>query len=386
MKIGIINASPFYIDVNGISYIPADEMKSLSQWFHLFEDVTLFKPELSVKDRPLGWEALDVKVKVVRLCGSDETLYSKVLAIKSMKHQMLGYDLFYYRLPNYEALLFWKNQPKNIPYFVELHGDMESSVMSGSHPWLVKKLLSKVLLYYLRKMTSSSAFVLSIGPALLEKYVYSTIPTYVTTNHLLLEKDYPIDVPIKKMSKVIHILFVGHIHDRKGLRYLFEALARLKRQNIPFEIKLAGKGVLKSYLEDYAINNNFINQVYFLGQIKHGEELFALYKQADLFILPSVAAEGVPRVTHEAMAFGCPVIATDIGSIKWQLSGDAGILIEPYNSDAIYKAIMRIVNDDDLRKRLINNGYKKSKLFSLENQERGIHAFVREQLKEILAI
>lgn len=386
MKIGIINASPFYVDADGISYISADEMKSLSQWFHLFDEVTLFKPELGNRDKPSGWEALDVKIKVVRLCRSDESLGKKILAIKAIRPQMTGYDLFYYRLPNYEALTFWKKQPQETPYFVELHGDMESAVMSGNHPWIVKKIVSKVLLYYLRKMASSSKFTLSIGPALLDKYVYSSIPTYVTTNHLLLEKDYPEDIPERNISKVLNILFVGHIHDRKGLRFLFKALAKLKQQNIPFQMNLAGKGELKSYLEDYAMKNDFIEQVSFLGQIKHGEELFDLYRQADLFILPSVAAEGVPRVIHEAMAFGCPVIATDIGSIKWQLSGHAGVLIEPNSSEAIYKAIMKIENDEDLRRILIKNGYEKSKLFSLENQEKGIHDFVRCQLKDIYTL
>ena len=47
---------------------------------------------------------------------------------------------------------------------------------------------------------------------------------------------------------------------------------------------------------------------------------------------------------------------------------------------------MKIENDEDLRRILIKNGYEKSKLFSLENQEKGIHDFVRCQLKDIYTL
>lgn len=383
MKLAIINASPFYQKENGDIIISADEMKSLKQWFPIFEDVTLFKPQKVFKSKDIeNWILVPSNVHVKKLCDEKAGLWQKFKSIKDIADIATEYDMYYYRLPNFESLFFWFKQKKWIPYFVELHGDMESAIMAGGKPFIIKKILSICLKNVFSKMASKARFALSIGPALLEKYVKSNIPTYATTNHLLTEDDYPTDIVIKEITEPINILFVGHIHNRKGLKYLFEALKMFNQQGRKFVLRIAGKGELQEYLVKYAKENGYGEKVLFLGQIKHGPDLFELYKQSDIFVLPSIAAEGVPRVTHEAMAFCCPVIATDIGSIKWQLDGGAGLVIKPRDSNAIFNALIKLIEDDKFRKEIIIRAYNKSKLFTLEKQSEGIHKFVLSQLSE----
>ena len=86
---------------------------------------------------------------------------------------------------------------------------------------------------------------------------------------------------------------------------------------------------------------------------------------------------------HEAMAFCTPVVATNIGSVKWQLNGECGVVLEPADAKALKNAIDRVLEDEGLRNKLIVNGYKKSLRFSLEEQKKGILKFVTKQLSNL---
>jgi|GEM_PF-6083421 len=382
MKVGIINASPFYRDLDGRCFTSSDEEKSLSQWYNLYDKIVLFRPEQTDGIKAKEWLKLPENVECRSLGNINLGAFKRKIVIRKVAKAANDCDIFYYRIPNYESYLFWRSQPKS-PYYVEIHGDMESAIMSGNKPWIIKKMMSKYFFYLFQKISSQANFALTIGPALRNKYIKSNIATYVTTNHLLFKEDYPKSCVIRPQNRIPLLLFVGHIHDRKGLRYLFKALKMMHEEGKPFIMKLAGTGQLQSWLEKYATDNGFIDCVHFLGQIKHGPDLFKLYQEADLFVLPSTAAEGVPRVIHEAMAFCTPVVATNIGSVKWQLNGECGVVLEPADAKALKNAIDRVLEDEGLRNKLIVNGYKKSLRFSLEEQKKGILKFVTKQLSNL---
>lgn len=382
MKIGIIEIASYFKNDDGKIFLPAHEAKSLEQWFAIFDNVTLFLSETNISTKSDDWLPLNPKVEIVRLCGRFDSWYRKYRQIKRIVNNLPNhYDYFYYRLPSVEATFFYMLLPKDVKYFVELHGDMEQSIMASSKPWIVRKIMSRWFYNIYCKMSSKGNFALSIGKALKDKYVKTDIPCYVTTNHLLPEKDYPEKCPYHPLSSEHKILFVGHIHKRKGLITLFEVLNRMHQEKFKFKMLLAGTGDLRDTLENYAEQNGFNRNIYFLGQVAHGKELFQLYREADLFVLPSIASEGVPRVTHEAMVFGCPVVATDIGSVKWQLEGGAGIVVPPGDVDELYKAIMNVFTNSELRKQLIETGFDKSCQYTLEAQAAGIQKFVTQQMK-----
>ena len=381
MKLGIVNASPYIKGSDGRIYMSPDEYKSLSQWFLIFSDVVLLRPVLDAGEVPAGWLPAPAGVAARPICRAEAPRGVRRRQVEEAARSLGEVDWLYYRLPNFESLWFWRSVDPRKPYFVELHGDMEQAVMAGSRPWPVKKAFSKLCLHRFRRLTSGARFVLSIGPALLEKYLrLPDVPSYVTTNHLLHEADYPPRLPDKVRTDVWRLLFVGHLHPRKGLIYLFEALRMLHDDGVRFSLTLAGRGSLAPRLESYARRHGFADSVRFMGQVPHGPQLFRLYEEADLFVLPSVAAEGVPRVTHEAMAFGCPVVATDIGSVGWQLAGGAGVVVAPRSAGALRQAIVRVMTDAALYDRLRREGYGRSRAFSLEKQADGIRRFVRQQL------
>lgn len=95
-----------------------------------------------------------------------------------------------------------------------------------------------------------------------------------------------------------------------------------------------------------------------------------LYRDAQLYVLASTSDfEGFPRTIWEAMANSCPVIATRVGSIPHYLEHERhALLIEPGDVEGIVQAVKRMVEDGELRRRLIRNGYAMAQSNTLDIQ------------------
>ncbi|MBW6394560.1 glycosyltransferase family 4 protein [Thermus sp. SYSU G05001] len=145
----------------------------------------------------------------------------------------------------------------------------------------------------------------------------------------------------------------------KGHRFLIEALAELPDR---VQLWLAGDGPLRPELESQVQRLGLKERVRFLGYLAH-DQLLELYRdnQVDAVVLPSVDLgdglnEGIPVALMEAMAFGCPVIATATGGIPELLRDGAGLLVPDKSSQALATAILRFLNDDTLRKETAERG------------------------------
>src|SRR6476646_8377635 len=106
------------------------------------------------------------------------------------------------------------------------------------------------------------------------------------------------------------ILSMARLAKDKGLEYLIEAAALLKRTALRFRVLIAGEGPARSHLELLARNLNVTDRVIFLG---FREDVGDLLAAADLIVLPSLR-EGLSLALLEAMAAGKAIIAASIGS------------------------------------------------------------------------
>jgi len=107
-------------------------------------------------------------------------------------------------------------------------------------------------------------------------------------------------------------------------------------------------------------NKNLSNKITLINGSDH--VLASLYKNAFCFIYPSLyEGFGIPPL--EAMALGCPVIASNVSSIP-EVVKDAGILFNPYSEESLISSIELIQNNESKRKQLIKNGFKQEKRFS----------------------
>ena len=111
------------------------------------------------------------------------------------------------------------------------------------------------------------------------------------------------------------------------------------------------------------------------------EQLLPLYRGYDIFVLPTLPGEGIPRVLLESMTAGVPVVTTRVAGIPSLIQHEVnGLLVDAPSAEAVTDAILRVVDDQALRMRLIANGYETARGFTLEAQAARMLAEVSARL------
>jgi len=160
-----------------------------------------------------------------------------------------------------------------------------------------------------------------------------------------------------------YILFVGTLLPRKNVPFLLRSYAKLKSSGqISHGLVLAGQRDASSGEIDALIHELGIAESVVITGFVEEWHLPLLYKQADLFILPS-RYEGFTLVTIEAMAYGVPVVAARTSSVE-EGTGDAAWLVELDDVDGLANAIFTLLTDETVRTRQIEAGKKRAELFS----------------------
>jgi len=161
------------------------------------------------------------------------------------------------------------------------------------------------------------------------------------------------------------VLFVGRLVERKGIRYLIEAVRRLPSP-LARRAKLVviGDGPERSVLEEQARRDGVTGRVEFRGRVS-AEELKRAYAAADVFVLPAVVdtrgdTEGLGVVLLEAMSYGVPVIGSALGGITDIVTdGATGLLVPPGDAAALAAALARLAGDPALAERLGRAGQRR---------------------------
>jgi glycosyltransferase involved in cell wall biosynthesis len=145
--------------------------------------------------------------------------------------------------------------------------------------------------------------------------------------------------------------YAARIEEGKGPMALVEALAHLNRESSVGVVRMAGIGpqlpALKELVKQLGVGEAFE----FVGHYTEPTGRGLFMSSLDVFVLPSLA-EGTPNSVIEAMAYGLPVIASNVGGIPDLLAGGAGILIPPGDGRALGEAMQRLAADPSLRQRM----------------------------------
>lgn len=174
-------------------------------------------------------------------------------------------------------------------------------------------------------------------------------------------EDFPEEKNIKTVNKKYNlngkkvILFSGRLTEEKGLRYLVEA-----SKDIQGDVYIIGDGPEKKNLEDQIMKLKLEN-VHLLGFMGNDKknELKEFYYRSDVVILPTVVEEALGLSIVEAMAAKKPVVATRKGGIPLLVKdGLNGLLIKSKSSKQIAEACNRLLEDDNLRKKMGENARK----------------------------
>jgi colanic acid/amylovoran biosynthesis glycosyltransferase len=166
--------------------------------------------------------------------------------------------------------------------------------------------------------------------------------------------DYPFE-PRAELGDVPTVLMTARLADEKGHLVLLEALAALRRSGTPMRAVFIGSGPVAEFLADATTRLDLSDVVTWMGaqppSVVH-EQLQA----CDIFCLPSFA-EGLPVVLMEAMAVGRPVITTYISGIPELVENNVtGLVLPAGRADLLADALLRLVNDGELRAQLVKAG------------------------------
>ena len=174
-----------------------------------------------------------------------------------------------------------------------------------------------------------------------------TIPNGINGNRFSIN----INKQAKRKELGIHgsgpIIGLGvRLTEGKGINYLLQAMPDIIKKFTDITLVIVGDGPAADKLKKQTVELGITRNVLFLGSRLDIPELLKVF---DIYVLPSLS-EGLPMVLLEAMAAGCPIVATNVGGIPTLIKhGDNGSMVEPKNPQALASEIIKLLSSQELR-------------------------------------
>lgn len=270
------------------------------------------------------------------------------------------------------------------------------------------KAYSKFSRYYLRKnykLAVRYAFKIIVPTEFTKKELinlYQADPEKIEVIHLgyndkifrVIQNQEEIDRVLKKYKiRKPYLLFVGRVETKKGVKYLFEAYLKLNKSNdLKLNLVLVGKpGYGYKEIKDLKLKIKNLIEIGYIDQ----KDLVYLYNGAEIFIFPSLY-EGFGLPILEAMACGIPVIASDLEPIREILVGKyhdreklgtenfaqmSAVLVPPENPEILAEKIKEVLENQELRQKMISKGLERVKNFSWQKCARETLKVLENMLK-----
>lgn len=149
---------------------------------------------------------------------------------------------------------------------------------------------------------------------------------------------------INRSADEKNIIFLGRIHESKGLHEIIEACRILKNEGLQFRFNCFGAGPQKEFF--LAEMANVLIDKFSYGGVVFGAEKQRALAESHIFLLPSRYGEGLPLAMLEAMAARCVVVVADVASIRSVIEdGKNGFLVEPYNTAQVVEKLRLLLSD-----------------------------------------
>ncbi len=172
----------------------------------------------------------------------------------------------------------------------------------------------------------------------------------------------------------VRLLTVSRIDPRKGLRALPAVVAGLVKNGIDVRADIVGPtigqiGESEQHAISAAAGAAGVGERVALRGALPLDALMRLYRDYDIFVLPTGPGEGIPRVLLEAMAGGLPVVTTRVSGIASLIrDGENGLLVDAPKAASFLAAVERVIASPELRQRLIQGGYATARAHTLDRQ------------------
>jgi glycosyltransferase involved in cell wall biosynthesis len=188
-------------------------------------------------------------------------------------------------------------------------------------------------------------------------------------------------------SMPLRLVYFGRLIEDKGVHTAVEALALLKQQGLADKLELtiigSGHPEYENRLQVYIAQSRIEDQVQMLPKIPR-EQIPEWLKKFDVFLFTSIWPEPFGRTIIEAMAAGLVVIGSDVGGSReiFNQGYDESLLFQPDDAAGLAARIQKVVNDKDLRLRLVDAGRQLvMERFTLERMVDEVEAFLEMVLR-----
>lgn len=212
---------------------------------------------------------------------------------------------------------------------------------------------------WLFKFAFRNSYILCLSDLLTYdvKEIFHGLP-YVVNNGIKVENLE--NIKFTKNNKVVTLIYLSALSEKKGLLVLLDAIKILKSKNIDFILKIVG-GTLtltEQDVQDYIDLIDIDDKVQLLG-VKYGDDKFKELLESDIFVFPTLN-EAFGLVNIEAMQCGLPVISTFEGAIPEIVDdGKTGFLVVKNNPEALADKIEILIKNPELRKKMGDAGCEK---------------------------
>lgn len=379
MRLGIVYHMPFWQTASGeIREVEGSFARYVDSLAPYFDEISLCVP---VRSTPAG-EGTRVRAANVRLAplpyfDGPRQFYPQLAAMRRHIAEWIGtIDLLNCRVPTPAAWFAFKAaRRRGLPVFILVVGDLQALAPSLPYRGIRRALYGAYTAYEeraIRRMAVASV-TFANGADLANKHrrqgaeVTETKTTTISAVDINTRTDTCQRQPFRALT-------VSRIDPRKGLRSLPGAVARLRDQGHDVQLDIVGPSVgqtgeaERTAIEQSARDAGVADRVRCLGPVPL-DRLLPLYREYDLFVLPTGPGEGIPRVLLEAMAAGLPIVTTRIAGIPSLITQKQnGLLLESGDENSVAGGIERIVTDAPLRQRLIRGGYDTAAAHTLERQ------------------
>lgn len=172
------------------------------------------------------------------------------------------------------------------------------------------------------------------------------------------------DIRQKYKLPAKYILNVGSFFARKNQKTLIEAFDLIKTQVQENLVLVGGAGNTRAEIEALIMKKGLQNRVHIISNVPNAD-LPAVYGAASVFVFPSLY-EGFGMPVVEALLCNMPVITTKGGCFE-EAGGPASIYINPSSAEEISAAILKVVNDDNLKAKMISTGFAYARTMNAES-------------------
>ena len=161
-----------------------------------------------------------------------------------------------------------------------------------------------------------------------------------------------------------NLLFLGNLEKPKGSEYLIRAMTEVVRKMPDIKLRIVGHGSEEPALKEISLSLGLEDNISFEGFVDY-ERIPSYYASTSIVVFPSIWPEPFGRISIEAMASGKPVIATRVGGIPEVVEhGRTGLLVEPGDAHKIAEAVLYLLENKDIAKKMGANGIQEAKRYS----------------------